>query len=99
MPTAAWPRVVWWSFYEGDASFDHFLAETLYYFSGGKIKPDKLTVNEVRTLLQLLHAPGTLLVLDGFERVLRVFSGLDAAYRGDQVEDRGQRAEVGGRRQ
>ena len=23
---AAWPRVVWWSFYEGDASFDHFLA-------------------------------------------------------------------------
>ncbi len=26
-----WPRVVWWSFYEGDASFDRFLAETLAY--------------------------------------------------------------------
>ncbi|MGA2060062.1 MAG: TIR domain-containing protein, partial [Thermoguttaceae bacterium] len=82
---AAWPRVVWWSFYEGDASFDHFLAETLLYLSDGKIKPDNLSVNEVRILLEMLHAPGTLLVLDGFERVLRAFGGLDAAYRGDEV--------------
>ncbi len=81
---ADWPWVVWWSFYEGDASFDHFLAETLDYLSGGKIKPDKLSVNEVRLLLQMLHAPGTLLVLDGFERVLRAFGGLDVAYRGDE---------------
>ena len=79
-----WPRVVWWSFYEGDASFDHFLAETLQYLSGGKVKPDKLSVSEVRALLEMLHGPGTLLVLDGFERVLRAFGGLDAAYRGDE---------------
>jgi tetratricopeptide (TPR) repeat protein len=81
---SAWPRVVWWSFYEGDASFDHFLAETLDYLSGGKLKPDRLSVNEVRTLLQMLHQPGTLLVLDGFERALRAFGGMDAAYRGDE---------------
>lgn len=87
-PTA-WPRVVWWSFYEGDASFDHFLAETLGYLSGGEIKLDKLSVNEVRTLLQMLHAPGTLLVLDGFERVLRAFGGLNAAYRGDEAKSEG----------
>ena len=84
VPPAAWPRVVWWSFYEGDASFDHFLVETLDYLSGGKIDATKLSAKDaVRTLLQLLHAPGTLLVLDGFERVLRAFGGLDAAYQGD----------------
>ena len=32
----------------------------------------------------MLHLPGTLLVLDGFERVLRAFGGLDAAYQGDE---------------
>ncbi len=86
VPPAAWPRVVWWSFYEGDASFDHFLAETLHYLSDGKIKPDKLSPKDaVEKLLEMLHAPGTLLVLDGFERVLRAFAGLDAAYQGDEV--------------
>jgi hypothetical protein len=87
---AAWPRVVWWSFYEGDASFDHFLAETLDYLSGGKIKPDKLSAKDaVKALLQMLHPPGTLLVLDGFERVLRAFGGLDAAYQGDEAKSEG----------
>jgi tetratricopeptide (TPR) repeat protein len=84
---AAWPRVVWWSFYEGDASFDHFLAETLHYLSGGKVQPDKLSAKDaVTTLLEMLHASGTLLVLDGFERVLRAFGGLDAAYQGDEAK-------------
>jgi len=95
---AAWPRVVWWSFYEGDASFDHFLAETLDYLSGGKIKPDRLSVNEVRALLQMLHPPGTLLVLDGFERVLRAFGGLDAAYQGDEARGEVRNPKSEGRR-
>jgi len=69
-------------------------AETLDYLSGGKVKPERLSVNEVRALLQMLQPPGTLLVLDGFERVLRAFGGLDAAYQGDQPEVRGQRSEV-----
>jgi tetratricopeptide (TPR) repeat protein len=82
---AQWPRVVWWSFYEGDASFDHFLAETLHYLSGGKVDATKISAKDaVRTLLQMLQPPGTLLVLDGFERVLRAFGGLDAAYQGDE---------------
>jgi hypothetical protein len=34
-------------------------------------------------LLSLLHPPGTLLVLDGFERTLRAFSHMNAAYQGD----------------
>ena len=95
----AWPRVVWWSFYEGDASFDHFLAETLYYLSGGKIKPGELSAKDaIISLLEMLHPPGTLLVLDGFERALRAFGGLDAAYQGDQPESRGQKSEVRGQR-
>ena len=84
---AAWPRVVWWSFYEGDASFDHFLAETLAYLSGGKIDAANLSGKDaVSTLWEMLHEPGTLLVLDGFERVLRAFGGLDAAYQGDEAK-------------
>ncbi|MEK6261896.1 MAG: TIR domain-containing protein [Planctomycetota bacterium] len=85
--SAAWPRVVWWSFYENDASFDQFLVETLDYLSDGKLDAMKLSAKDaVKTLLQALHAPGTLLVLDGFERVLRAFSGLDAAYQGDDAQ-------------
>ncbi len=84
---AAWPRVVWWSFYEGDASFDHFLVETLAYLSGGQIDATQMPAkNAVAALVQALFAPGTLLVLDGFERVLRAFGGLDAAYQGDEAK-------------
>ncbi len=83
----AWPRVVWWSFYEGDASFDHFLVETLDYLSGGKIDAAKLAGKDaVKKLLDAILGPGTLLVLDGFERVLRAFGGLDAAYQGDDAK-------------
>lgn len=83
---SAWPRVVWWSFYEGDSSFDHFLAETLDYLSGGKIKPETLSAKDaIKALLAFLHPSGTLLVLDGFERELRAFGGLNAAYQGDEA--------------
>jgi tetratricopeptide (TPR) repeat protein len=83
---AAWPRVVWWSFYEGDASFDHFLVDTLYYLGVVETVCQSLSAHaRVEKLLHLLHTSGTLLVLDGFERVLRAFGGLDAAYRGDEV--------------
>jgi hypothetical protein len=78
---AAWPRVVWWSFYEGDASFDHFLADTLEYLGVEESLLQSLSPHErVEKLLQLLHTPGTLLILDGFERLLRAFGGLNAAF-------------------
>jgi tetratricopeptide (TPR) repeat protein len=88
-----WPRVAWWSFYEGDASFDRFLADTLQYLSGGTLDAQKLSGKDaVSALLQSLVPPGTLLVLDGFERVLRAFGGLDAAYQGDDALLQGQSA-------
>lgn len=84
---AACPRVVWWSFYEGDASFDHFLGDTLPYLGVKQTATQSLSAHEqVEKLLQLLHTPGALLILDGFERVLRAFGGLDAAYQGDEAK-------------
>jgi hypothetical protein len=83
---ADWPRVVWWSFYEWDASFDRFLVKSLAYLSGGKIKPEKPSADDVQAFWEMLREPGTLLVLDGFERVLRAFGGLDAAYQGDEAK-------------
>ena len=80
---AQWPRVVWWSFYEGDASFEHFLFETLIYLN---IDPRNLApYQQASVLLQILQRPGTLLILDGFERQLRAFSSMNAAYQGDDA--------------
>ena len=39
-------------------------------------------------LLRLLHYPGILLILDGFERALRAYSSIDAAYQGDDPAER-----------
>ncbi|HYM62147.1 MAG TPA: TIR domain-containing protein, partial [Thermoanaerobaculia bacterium] len=86
---AQWPRVVWWSFYEGDASFESFVAKTLHYLSDGRADIASATSASPRAqldqLLRMLHSGGTLLILDGFERALRAFGGLDAAYRGDEA--------------
>lgn len=79
-----WPRVVWWSFYEGDANFDSFLGVTLAYLGQGEIAPRRLGPRQqADALLRLLHQPGSLLILDGFERALRAYSGMGAAYQGD----------------
>ncbi len=85
---ADWPRVVWWSFYETSAGFDSFVAETLHYLSGGKLNARELSPKgAMLELIGLLREPGTLLVLDGFERELRAFSGMNAAYQGDEAQD------------
>lgn len=84
---AVWRKVVWWSFYEGDANFETFLANSLAYLSCGTIDPARIAIkDQIATLLQFLRASGVLLVLDGFERALRAFGGLDAAYQGDQEQ-------------
>jgi tetratricopeptide (TPR) repeat protein len=77
-----WPRVVWWSFYEGDPSFDNFLTHAVDDLSS---RLHSLSAREhLDRLLKLMQQPGRLVVLDGFERTLRAFGGLDAAYRGDE---------------
>ena len=75
--------MVWWSFYEGDASFEHFLSETLKYL---RVETQGLGPRQqVDELLKVLQRPGTLLILDGFERQLRAFSSMNAAYQGDEA--------------
>ncbi len=75
------------------AGFDRFLADTLQYLGGGRLDAQKVSAKDaVKALLQVLVPPGTLLVLDGFERELRAFGGLDAAYQGDDAKLQGQSA-------
>jgi tetratricopeptide (TPR) repeat protein len=77
-----WPAVVWWSFYEEKAGFDNFVDATLAYLSGRQ--PQDLPPSErVARLLEYLRQYRVLLVLDGFERELRAYCNLGAAYQGD----------------
>lgn len=74
-----WPLVVWWSFYDANAGFDSFLA-AVHRYLGEPPAPPRQQLDDV---LQTLRARDVLLVLDGFERALRAFGGIDAAYQGD----------------
>jgi tetratricopeptide (TPR) repeat protein len=78
-----WRRVVWWSFYEGDASFERFVADSLRYLDPSA--PSASSREQLVSLLQALRSRGTLLILDGFERALRAFGSLNAAYQGDET--------------
>jgi hypothetical protein len=78
---SVWPKVVWWSFYD-DREFSNFVRETLEYLTG-KLGNPTGTRQNVENLLNELENPGILLVLDGFERALRAFRSMDAAYQED----------------
>ncbi len=88
-----WPAVVWWSFYETESSFESFLIEVLEYLRvpNARQLPPRL---QVETLLRALYNPGILLVLDGFERALRAYNSMGAAYQGD---DEGSKTQEAGR--
>lgn len=81
------PKVLWWSFYEGDASFDSFLDRAVEYLNpdAGKLGPRQ----KVETILEALRQPGVLLVMDGFERALRAYTGMGAAYQGEEEVEEG----------
>ena len=79
-----WPQVVWWSFYEESANFNNFLRLTLAYLTG--LDPDAMPPRQqLDTLLRYLAQRPVLLVMDGFERELRAYSGMGAAYQGDEI--------------
>jgi tetratricopeptide (TPR) repeat protein len=88
LPEAARPEgVLWWSFYEREARCAAFLDRALAYAGGGSVDPAAIpsAYEKARTLLTLLQRRRLLLVLDGFERELRAYASLDAAYQGDVV--------------
>lgn len=77
-----WRQVVWWSFYEEQAGFDNFLRKTWAYLMGRE--PGEIPLRQqLEQLLEVLKRQPVLLVLDGFERELRAYSSLGAAYQGD----------------
>ncbi|MDT7602327.1 MAG: hypothetical protein QOF61_324 [Acidobacteriota bacterium] len=81
--------VMWWSFYEGESSFAKFIDEALRYVSGQPIDAARLptTYDRAQDLRQQLQTKRVLFVLDGFERQLRAYAGLNAAYQQDETKD------------
>ena len=84
---AEWTKLVWWSFYEGDASFEHFIEETLKYL---KLEVPQGQRPQVDELLKAMQSQKILLIMDGFERVLRLYASMNAAYQDEseqKIED------------
>jgi tetratricopeptide (TPR) repeat protein len=79
--------IVWWSFYEREARFVAFLDHALAYASGGRVDPAAVpsAYEKTQALVHFLQRRRLLLVLDGFERELRAYAGLNAAYQGDAL--------------
>lgn len=86
--------VMWWSFYEGEASFAKFVDEALKYLSGKEIDATRLptTYDRALELRRELQSKRVLFVLDGFERQLRAYARLDAAYQRDGSTDESREA-------
>ncbi|MCP4550220.1 MAG: hypothetical protein GY835_27480 [bacterium] len=90
LPEAARPEgVLWWSFYGQATRFDAFLDAALRYVGEGWINLAAIRSihDKVRALVDLLQQRRVLLVLDGFERALRAYAGMGAAYQGDEVAE------------
>jgi hypothetical protein len=81
--------VMWWSFYEGEAGFAKFIDDALKYVTGQPIDMTRLptTYDRAQELRQQLQTNSILFILDGFERQLRAYASLDAAYKSDDATD------------
>lgn len=79
--------IFWWSFYESDATFAAFLDDALYYVSNGTISPARIPslYTKAKMLITLLQQHRVLLILDGFERLLKAYAGLGGAYQGEEA--------------
>lgn len=90
VPDGARPEgVMWWSFYDREGGFATFLDRAVTYAGGGSVDPATIpsAYDKVVTLVNLLRERCLLLVLDGFERELRAYAGISAAYQGDAVAE------------
>jgi tetratricopeptide (TPR) repeat protein len=79
---------MWWSFYESDATFENFVIRALAYVTGRAREEIAKTPAYEREeqLLAALNASPFLMVLDGLERILIAYSGMDAARQLDDGE-------------
>ncbi|MDO8753104.1 MAG: hypothetical protein Q7J80_04345, partial [Anaerolineales bacterium] len=69
-----WQTAVWWSFYEKESGFESFLAEILKHL-GVEVKESAR--QQVNDLLEAMRGTNILIVLDGFERLLRQYGRMD----------------------
>ena len=86
--TARPEGVLWWSFYEAGASFDHFTAALFRYL---RLSDAQYTTprDAMRGLVDTLASYRVLIVMDGFERELRAYANMNAPYQGDDVPSDG----------
>lgn len=87
---------MWWSFYAPDATFENFVAHALAYATGASLEQvrQQSFSEQTRDLWDALDKRPFLLVLDGMERLLIAYGGMDAAYQADVEAER--TAEGGG---
>jgi tetratricopeptide (TPR) repeat protein len=78
-----WQTAVWWSFYEKESGFESFLSETLNHL-GVEVKQSAR--QQVNDLLEAMCGTNILIVLDGFERLLRQYGRMDAALQSDNED-------------
>jgi tetratricopeptide (TPR) repeat protein/transcriptional regulator with XRE-family HTH domain len=81
--------VLWWSFYEREASFATFLNAAVTYVSCGRLNPRNLSSQYEKTqaLVDLLQQQHFLLVLDGFERELRGYANRPPSIQEELVQE------------
>lgn len=82
-------KILWWSFYDRESSFERYLKKAIEYFSDGEVDWDKLasTRDRMDFLYKILSENRYLLVLDGVERVLRAYYNLGSPYQGDEIKE------------
>lgn len=76
-----WNTAVWWSFYEKESGFESFLSDALTQL--GVETKDRSARVQLSDLLELMRSKNILIVLDGFERLLRQYGRMDAALQSD----------------
>lgn len=79
-----WQTAIWWSFYEKESGFDSFLAETLTHL--GIETKERSARQQVNDLLDAMQKTNILIVMDGFERLLRQYARMDAALQDDEED-------------
>lgn len=80
---------MWWSFYESDATFENFVTRALAYVTHRRLEEVRqiLAPEREAQLLAALDREPFLIVLDGLERLLISYAGMDAAHLGDNQVD------------
>lgn len=79
--------IFWWSFYERESFFNKFIDEALLYTCKEEdISKIQSLQERIKKFVDVLREKRFLIVLDGFERELRSYSSLNAAYQEDTIE-------------